>query len=314
MLKFLVIISLLILTVVSPPALGQGGLDQRVAELSQQIAKEMTEYQKTTIAVVEFSDLQGNVTDFGRFLAEKLITRLYQTKKFKVIERQLLKKVISEQKISLTGMVDPSSAKQLGKLLGVDAICSGTVTDLAQSLDVNARLINAETGEIFAVASTEIFKDESVIKLMAAGTSVPTPSPKPAITSKSSIQKVESNGFTFELKKCKMSGTKITCELFITNIEDDKQLMLYNWSWSAAARIFDDMGNEYRTERAQLGNIESTGPNNSLVSGVPTKARFSFEKVQSEASEVKLLEIGCRSRGNQEKDFTAQIRNIPITK
>jgi TolB-like protein len=150
------------------PLLAQGGLDQRVNELSQQITKEMSDNQKTTIAIIEFSDLQGNVTDLGRFLAEELITRLYQTKKFKVIERQLLNKIISEQKLSLTGMVDPKSAKQLGKVLGVDAVASGTITDLAQSLRVNARLISTETGEIFAVASTEVFKDESVTKLISS--------------------------------------------------------------------------------------------------------------------------------------------------
>lgn len=56
-------------------AFAQGGLDQRVSDLSQQIASKMSAKQKTTIAVVEFTDLQGNVTDFGRFLAEELIPR-----------------------------------------------------------------------------------------------------------------------------------------------------------------------------------------------------------------------------------------------
>ncbi|MGC8654500.1 MAG: hypothetical protein ACP5US_10980 [Candidatus Kryptoniota bacterium] len=63
----------------------QGALDQRIGELSQQIAIEMIRNQKTTIAVVEFSDLQGNITDFGWYLAEGLMTRLFQTGKFNVI-------------------------------------------------------------------------------------------------------------------------------------------------------------------------------------------------------------------------------------
>ena len=85
-----------------------------------------------------------------------------------------MNKVIAEQKLSVSDLIDPSSAKQLGKLLGVDAIASGTVTELSQSLRVNARLISTETGEIFAVASTEIFKDESVTKLMASTTRTPS--------------------------------------------------------------------------------------------------------------------------------------------
>lgn len=144
----------------------QATLDQRVSELSKQISDGLTENQKRTIAVVEFGDLEGQVTNFGRFVAEELITRLYQTKKFKVIERQLLNKVVAEQKLSLTGMIDQTSAQKLGKLLGVDAIASGTVTDLGKTLRVNARLIDTSTGEIFAVAATEIAKDESVLTLI----------------------------------------------------------------------------------------------------------------------------------------------------
>ncbi|HYE75493.1 MAG TPA: CsgG/HfaB family protein, partial [Blastocatellia bacterium] len=106
----------------------QAGLEQRVSDLGQKISTGLTENQKRTIAIVEFSDLRGNVTDFGRFLAEELITKLYETRKFKVIERQLLNRVMAEQKLSLAGVVDPTSAQKLGKLLGVDAIASGTIT------------------------------------------------------------------------------------------------------------------------------------------------------------------------------------------
>jgi TolB-like protein len=149
-------------------------LDQRIGELSKQISDGLTENQKQTIAVVEFADLRGNVTDFGRFISEELITRLYQTKKFKVIERQLLNKVIAEQKLSLTGVIEQTAAQRLGKVLGVDAIASGTVTDLGKILRVNARLISTGTGEVFAVAVTEIAKDDSVLALMGAGNTGPT--------------------------------------------------------------------------------------------------------------------------------------------
>lgn len=143
-----------------------GNLDEKLADLSEQITNSMTEAYKTKIAVIEFSDLDGNITNFGKYLSEELITRLFMTKKFEVVERQLLNKIMAEHTLSLTGLVDPDSAKELGKILGVDAICSGTVTDLGTSVKVNARLIATETGTIFAVASVEIFKDETVIKLM----------------------------------------------------------------------------------------------------------------------------------------------------
>jgi TolB-like protein len=295
----------------------QGGLDQRVTELSQQIAKEMTEYQKATIDVVEFSDLQGNVTDFGRFLAEELITRLFNTKKFKVIERQLLNKVITEQKLSLMGLVDPSSAKQLGKLLGVDAIASGTISELAQSLRVNARLISTETGEIFAVASTEIFKDESVTRLMSLSKvtkSTESKSENTAVTKSSTLQKVEAKNFAFELREAKMSGTSLTIELTIKNNDQDRELILLRTAWiGGPSRIFDEVGNEYIADNIKIGNKQSGSSHNVrslFVSGVPTKVKLIFDKVSPEMNTISLFEIGGESNGK----FKAQLRNIPITK
>jgi curli biogenesis system outer membrane secretion channel CsgG len=67
-----------------------------LAQLAEQISTEMAENRKKTIAVVEFVDLKGNITDLGRLLSEELITRLFQTKRFTVIERQMLNKVIAD--------------------------------------------------------------------------------------------------------------------------------------------------------------------------------------------------------------------------
>lgn len=141
-------------------------LDVQLSNLTQQIINSLTETRKSKIAVIEFSDIKGNVTDFGRYVSEELITRLFLTKKFEVIERQLLNKVMEEHKLTTTGLIDENSAKQLGKILGVDAIASGSITDLGESLKINARLISTETGQIFSVAAVEVVKDKKVEKLL----------------------------------------------------------------------------------------------------------------------------------------------------
>ncbi|MHA1747722.1 MAG: FlgO family outer membrane protein [Promethearchaeota archaeon] len=142
-------------------------LDSQLENLTKQIVNSMTEGSKKKVAVIEFSDLEGNVSKFGKYLSEELITRLFITKKFEVIERRLLNKVLDEQKLSVSDLIDPNSIKELGKILGVDAIVSGTVTDLGTSLKINARIISSETGSVFAVAAAEIKKDETVKKLMS---------------------------------------------------------------------------------------------------------------------------------------------------
>lgn len=291
----------------------QGGLDQRVSELSQQIANKMSAKQKTTIAVVEFTDLQGNVTDFGRFLAEELITRLYDAERFKVIERQLLKKIIAEQKLSLTGVVDPTSAKQLGKILGVDAIVTGTITNLAQSLKVNARLISTETGEVFAVASTEVFKDESVMGLLTASSSSKATSDSTSKTEsnkdRTSYKKVEAQSFTFELKQqCQKKDTTVICEVFVTNNDSDRHLWLRTRSYPPTVRIVDDAGREYEVESIRFGGDRSSGT--LLVTGVPIKAVLVFDGVSPDLKKVTLLQLFCTIAlpGWVGKDFSVQFK------
>lgn len=142
-------------------------LDAQLDDLVKQIVLSLSQNQKTKIAVIEFSDIQGNVTNLGRFLAEELTTRLYRTGQFDVVERQLLNKLMKEHQLSLSGMIDENSAVALGKILGVNAIASGSTTDLGSSVKINARLISAETGKVFSVASVSIFKDDTIRKLLA---------------------------------------------------------------------------------------------------------------------------------------------------
>jgi TolB-like protein len=110
------------------------------------------EFKKTKIAVLDFA-MQGQeyqTKDMGKIVAEWLITGLVETGRFDVIERRLLEKLLEEQKLGVTGAIDPNSAAQLGKILGVKIIVSGTVTSLEGNTEINARLIAVDTASIIA--------------------------------------------------------------------------------------------------------------------------------------------------------------------
>jgi TolB-like protein len=285
-------------------------LEQRLDNLARKISDNLTENQKHTIAVVEFSDLKGNVTNFGRFLSEELITRLYQTKKFKVIERQQLNKIIAEQKLSLMGVVDPASAQKLGRVLGVDSIVFGSVSDLVKTLRINARLIGTETGEVFAAASIEIVKDEAVSSLMGDGASpnpsnrpgpapTPTPTPKPR-----GSWTVDSHFFTIDLRGCRLSGTSVMCEFIITNNDRDRRLGI---GWGT--RMFDDFGNEVRSQAVRIADKTGGNADAALISGVATRARVAFEGVSAEATKMTLFHLEFYGDAG---DFAVEYRNVPL--
>jgi TolB-like protein len=108
-----------------------------------------------TVAVIEFSDIEGKGTAEGKLYAERIITGLVTEGTLKVIERSQVEKILSEQKLELTGIIDADSAKQAGRLLGVDAIITGTIAKLYDFNELNARMIDTEKGIILAAVTVK---------------------------------------------------------------------------------------------------------------------------------------------------------------
>jgi TolB-like protein len=115
------------------------------------------DFKKTKVAVLDFQ-LQGNgyeTDDMGLIVAEWFITALVREGRFDVVERALLNKILAEQKMSLSGIVDQNSATQLGRILGVKVIISGSVMKLQNVVEINARIIDVETASIIAAESVK---------------------------------------------------------------------------------------------------------------------------------------------------------------
>ncbi len=126
------------------------------------------DFKKTKIAVLDFQ-LQGDSfenKDLGAIVAEWFITSMVKEGRFDVVERRLLQKIISEQKLAMTGLIDTSSATQLGKLLGVKVIISGSVMKLRNMVEINARIIDVESASIIAAENVRSSRNDNLQDLV----------------------------------------------------------------------------------------------------------------------------------------------------
>jgi curli biogenesis system outer membrane secretion channel CsgG len=123
----------------------------------------------------------GTDIDIGKGVSDLLVNYLVKEGSFSVIERKALDKILAEQNFSNSDRADPNSAAKIGKMLGVDAIIVGSITQFGNDtkntgvggvggglgrigiggfnqkeskaiVGLNARLVNIDTGEIMAVA------------------------------------------------------------------------------------------------------------------------------------------------------------------
>jgi TolB-like protein len=197
-----IIVSLILL---SSSSFGASNLEAGVAEVGKSIAQSMQKEGKKKIAVIEFSDLNDNVNDLGRFLAEELINELLKNKEdkgYEIVERRQLNKVLKQLKLSSSGLLDPKSMKEVGKVLNVDAIVTGSLTDLGNDIKVNARIISVESAKIISSASTKIPKVGSVAKLMGENSVKVTSSNSSSSTTTAQPSKKSTKGkYLFENKE-----------------------------------------------------------------------------------------------------------------
>jgi|SRR5690554_210073 len=86
------------------------------------------------IAVMDFENkAQHGGWRIGQGAADMLTTGLVSGTNLEVFERARLNSILEEQNFGQSGRVDPSTAAQIGKIIGVDYIVTGAVTEYGQS-------------------------------------------------------------------------------------------------------------------------------------------------------------------------------------
>ena len=123
---------------------------------------------KERVAVIDFDQIEGQVTALGRFLAEEISTDLAGSPRpFKVIDRANLQSILAEHALSMSGLVNPENAKKLGQIAGVDALVLGTYTDFGESYRLSLKAIATDTAEMVATAKSNVPKTNALVHLAA---------------------------------------------------------------------------------------------------------------------------------------------------
>jgi curli biogenesis system outer membrane secretion channel CsgG len=67
--------------------------------------------------------------ELGSGVADVFVTEAFRSQQFRITERAEIDKVISEQNLAITGRVDPSSAAEVGRIIGAELIVLGSLSE-----------------------------------------------------------------------------------------------------------------------------------------------------------------------------------------
>jgi len=118
------------------------------------------------IAITEFP-YGESFNDLSRDIEDRFYTAMIQ-RGMQIVERERLAEILAEQAIEWTGLFDLSSAAELGKLLGVEGVLIGSITDQGEALAIRARLVDAETAQAITAASTTVSKTPAVLDALSS--------------------------------------------------------------------------------------------------------------------------------------------------
>ena len=96
--------------------------------LTQEMEDKITQRVKKSIAVFDFGS-PSDFSDAGVIVANNLITFLFKTASgdIKILERENLKSILEEMKLGQIGIVSSNSAKEMGRVYGIDLAIMGSV-------------------------------------------------------------------------------------------------------------------------------------------------------------------------------------------
>lgn len=120
-------------------------------ELAAQDSKSTTR-QKTsdvpTVAVLAFESNLKEPAESGRLISEIISARLQIVGNLRILEREDIEKVLTEQKLALSGLVPQTKAAKVCELLGAKVLITGRVTVAGKRIYVICKAISSETTEV----------------------------------------------------------------------------------------------------------------------------------------------------------------------
>lgn len=143
---------------------------------------------KLRVGIVDFANKTSyGAGRLGTSASDILTTELFKTGAFILVERDRLKQILGEQALGQTGAINPETAAQAGRILGLNAIVTGSISQFGISTGgadygiyrqkvqtakcvVDVRVVDASTGQLLFADSGKGEFERKAQEVLGLGT------------------------------------------------------------------------------------------------------------------------------------------------
>ncbi len=127
-------------------------MEQEIKQAAQnEQALDVRKIPPNSVAVLYFKNVSNisELNPLSKGLADMIITDLSQVHDLQVVERARLQALVQEIGLGMSGIIDPSTAPKMGKLLGASRFVNGALVTLpGQKIQLDYSIAQAQTAQI----------------------------------------------------------------------------------------------------------------------------------------------------------------------
>ena len=102
-----------------------------------------------SVAVLPFDVSGKEIEGMGEDLQTLLTAHLSSEPQLLLVERAEVDKALSEAELGMSGIVDPATAAQVGRITGAQILLTGRVFPVRKELAIVSKLVGVETGRVY---------------------------------------------------------------------------------------------------------------------------------------------------------------------
>lgn len=271
---------------------------QDLTKMATDLAGRIHAMKHERVTVVDFLDLDKKPNKLGKFLAHQLQSALSEPEhNLVVVDQNHLSDLFDQMEKLSEGLIDPATARQLGKISGTEVVIYGTVMVSSLSVRVDVNAIDLQTAKVIASGSASptriglldrLAKEADREEGDVASEEEESATPVKAASSKKTPSRIRRDqGFVFELGRCSLSGDNVTCAVTVTSEGRDRLLGI-----SVRSRAWNDAGEEYPAGEVMIANSRDDGCLiKQMLRDVPTSVAVTFPHFGGDGLAVERLRL-----------------------
>ena len=253
----------------------------------------------SSVYIADHTDFGGLSSYFGGFVADRLFDHLSTSDDFTILDRNPVQIILDQQNLQALDIMDERVAKMFMDVVSAEIVVFGTITEFANKININSKVVSLNDLEIISTAKYSIKKTKGIASLVADVYTKIKQGEEKLIKDKQEIylsienQNKKLNADLEKFKSEKLSIIKREYDIRVKNLELEEEKIIKSFSLD-----YQDIIKELINQKSQ---------NSDLYSSELTKELFSLE---TEFKEKKAELASLKKKREQISTLDADIESL----